>query len=55
MKTRLEYITKEIDRMEHLENEFIGKVEDKRKTLIKLQSLFQQEVKALQAAAAKAQ
>lgn len=36
VKTRLEYINKEIDRMDHLENEFIGKVEDKRKTLIKL-------------------
>ena len=31
VKTRLEYIQKEIDRMEHLENEFLGKCEDLRK------------------------
>ena len=31
VKTRLDYITKEIDRMDHLEKEFTGKVEDKKK------------------------
>ena len=36
VKTRLDYITKEVDRMDHLENEFIGKVEDKRKMIAKL-------------------
>ena len=30
VKTRLEYITKECDRLEHLENEFKGTAEDKR-------------------------
>lgn len=48
VKTRLDYIQKEIDRMEHLENEFIGKVEDKRKTILKLQSLFKAEVQNMQ-------
>lgn len=37
VKTRLDYIQKELDRLEHLESEFIGKVEDKRKTILKLQ------------------
>lgn len=36
VKTRLEYMTKEIDRMDHLENEFLAKVEDKKKTIQKL-------------------
>jgi prefoldin beta subunit len=36
VKTRLDYITKEVDRMDHLENEFNGKVEDKRKTIMRL-------------------
>lgn len=44
VKTRLDYITKEIDRMDHLENEFMGKVEDKRKTIQKLQNMFKAEV-----------
>ena len=34
MKTRLDFIGKELDRMESLEKEFIGKVEDKRKNII---------------------
>ena len=36
VKTRLDFIGKELDRMESLEKEFIGKVEDKRKNIIKL-------------------
>tara|TARA_B110000285_G_C14795891_1_gene455191 strand:+ start:302 stop:520 length:219 start_codon:yes stop_codon:yes gene_type:complete len=36
VKTRLEYITKECDRLEHLENEFKGTAEDKRKNIIRL-------------------
>lgn len=52
VKTRLEYIIKEIDRMDHLENEFIGKVEDKRKTIAKLQNTFTAEVRAMQQAQA---
>ena len=31
IKTRLDYITKELERMDHLEKEFTSKVEDKRK------------------------
>lgn len=50
VKTRLDYIIKEIDRMDHLENEFIGKVEDKRKTIAKLQNTFTAEVRAMQQA-----
>ena len=38
VKTRLDYIIKEVDRMDHLESEFVGKVEDKRKTIGKLQN-----------------
>ena len=34
VKTRLDYITKEIERMDHLEKEFIGSVEDKKKKCI---------------------
>ena len=41
VKTRLDFITKEIDRMDTLEKEFLGKVEDKRKNIIKLQTQFQ--------------
>ena len=36
VKTRLDFITKEIDRMDNLEKEFLGKVEDKRKNIMKL-------------------
>ena len=36
VKTRLDYIRKEIDRMDHLETEFLGKVEDKKKTIQRL-------------------
>ena len=40
VQTRLNYISKELDRMEHLEQEFNGKVEDKRRTILKLQNQF---------------
>ncbi len=43
VKTRLDFITKEIDRMDNLEKEFLGKVEDKRKNIIKLQTTFRAE------------
>ena len=43
VKTRLDFITKEIDRMDNLEKEFLGKVEDKRKNIIKLQTQFRAE------------
>ena len=43
VKTRLDFITKEIDRMDTLEREFLGKVEDKRKNIIKLQTQFRAE------------
>ena len=43
VKTRLDFITKEIDRMDTLEKEFLGKVEDKRKNIIKLQTQFRAE------------
>ena len=33
VKTRLDFITKEIDRMDTLEKEFLGKVEDKFKLI----------------------
>ena len=48
VKTRLEYIQKEIDRMEHLEKDFTGKVEDKRKIILKHQSEFRNEVAKMQ-------
>mmetsp|Transcript_1372 Transcript_1372/g.2424 ORF Transcript_1372/g.2424 Transcript_1372/m.2424 type:complete len:115 (+) Transcript_1372:91-435(+) len=44
VKTRLDYIQKEIDRNEHLENEFNGKVEDKKRAILKYQTEFRQEV-----------
>ena len=36
VKTRLDYIIKEIDRMEHLEKEFTGNVEDKKKIIMRV-------------------
>jgi prefoldin beta subunit len=36
IKTRLDYIQKEVDRMEHLEKEFTGNVEDKKKIIMNL-------------------
>jgi prefoldin beta subunit len=51
VRTRLEYISKEVDRMDHLENEFNGKVEDKRKMIMKLQNEFKAEAQKMQAAA----
>ena len=55
VKTRLDYIQKEIDNMDHLEKEFSGKAEDKRKTIIKLQNELRQEVQKLQAQAQNAE
>ena len=37
VKTRLDFIQKEIDRMDHLEKEFIGKCEDLRKGILQYQ------------------
>ena len=51
VKTRLEYISKEVDRMEHLEKEFQGNVEDKRKMIIKPQNDFRAAAQKMQAAA----
>ena len=36
IKTRLDYIINEVDRMEHLEKDFTGNVEDKKKIIMKL-------------------
>ena len=46
IKTRLDYIVKEIDRMEHLEKEFTGNVEDKKKIIMKIQAEMRSEVQA---------
>ena len=51
VKTRLDYITKEVDRMDHLENEFNGKVEDKRKTIMRLNNEGKQLAQQMQAPA----
>ena len=51
VKTRLDYIQKEIDRMDHLEKEFDGKVQDKRRMIMKLQNEFRAEVQKTQQAA----
>ena len=48
VKTRLGYIGKEVDRMEHLENEFKGTAEDKRKNIIRLQNELRMEAQKLQ-------
>lgn len=40
VSARLVYITKEIDRMDHLEKEFIGNVEDKKRNIGKIQNEF---------------
>ena len=51
IKTRLDYIQKEVDRMEHLEKEFLGNVEDKKKIIVNLQNQFRSEAQAMQQAA----
>ena len=51
VKTRLDYISKEVDRMDHLENEFNGKVEDKRKTIMRLNNEGKQLAQQMQAPA----
>jgi prefoldin beta subunit len=53
VKTRLDYITKEVDRMDHLENEFNGKVEDKRKTIMRLNNEGKQLAQQMQGGAQK--
>ena len=50
VKTRLDFIQKEIDRMDALEKEFLGKVEEKRKTIMQAQKQFQAEAQKLAAA-----
>ena len=50
VKTRLEYIQKEIDRMEHLETEFLGKCEDLRKQIMSYQNKFREEAMKMKAA-----
>ena len=50
VKTRLEYIQKEIDRMEHLEKEFMGKCEDLRKQIMGYQNKFREEAMKMKAA-----
>ena len=47
VKTRLDYIGKEIDRMDVLEKEFTGNVEDKRKTIMSLQNQFRSEAQKM--------
>lgn len=51
VKTRLEYIQKEIDRMDHLEKEFVGKCEDLRKGIMSYQNKFREEAMKMQKAA----
>ena len=43
VEKRIEYITKEIDRMDKLEADFQAKVENGRKTIIKLQEDMRRE------------
>ena len=43
VKTRLDFMKKEIGRLDDLEKEFLGKVEDKRKNIMALQKRFQSE------------
>lgn len=50
VKTRLDYISKEIDRMDVLEKEFTGNVEDKRKRIMSLQNQFRSEAQKYAAA-----
>ena len=40
VKTRLDFISKEIGRLDDLEKEFLGKVEDKRKNIMANQKKF---------------
>ena len=50
MSARLVYITKEMDRMDHLEKEFIGNVEDKKRNIQKMQNEFRALAQQMQAA-----
>lgn len=55
VEKRIEYITKEIERMDKLENDFQSKVEEKRASIMKLQEdmrrEFMKEQQQMQAAA----
>lgn len=48
VEKRIEFITKEIERMDKLEQDFQGKVDDKRKNIMKLQEDFRKIVMAAQ-------
>ncbi len=48
VKTRLDYIQKEVDRMDHLEKEFLVKVEEKKKLIMKHQAEFKGEMMKMQ-------
>lgn len=52
VEKRIEYITKEIDRMDKLEADFQNKVEEKRKNIMKAQEDMRRIVAAAQQAAA---
>lgn len=51
VSARLAYISKEIDRMDHLEKEFIGNVEDKKRAILKMQNEFRAIAQQMQGAA----
>jgi len=51
VSARLVYISKEIDRMDHLEKEFIGNVEDKKRAIQKMQNEFRAIAQQMQGAA----
>ena len=40
VKTRLDFMTKEIDRQDQMEKEFLAKVENKKQNIMKLQKTF---------------
>lgn len=55
VEKRIEYITKEIDRMDKLEVDFQAKIEEKRKNIMKLQQDAQKEIMKEQQAQQQAQ
>ena len=55
VKTRLDFMQREIDRMDALEKEFLGKVEDKKQNIMRLQKQFQAEAQKMAAAMQQAQ
>lgn len=52
VEKRIDFITKEIERMDKLESDFTAKIEEKRKNIIKLQQDAQREIMKQQQAAA---